>query len=541
MPGKQPRKLSKKKVAQAQDMGKKLGKRVARRVTQVNDKGGFKAGSGLGRATSLAAAYAQAQAVPKDSRAMRLPSVQSPQKTSVLDFTATTTANVNGSYALYALLFRTPTRPLWLSNRLAAGVVASRYLYRSLSVAVPMPLDSGELSFDSWVKSDNSSNWAVRSGGAQASLLLPNYCPAIDNANNVWFYIPTGGFAEAGLAKFTIYSTVSAGFDTCNYDMTFLHADSLKTEATRTIPVSGTPSYNTVTFNLPAAGWYRPLTVTYRNGTSANNPVLSGFAGGVTTGGTLYLPTALAIATGDYWDIPATTQEYATAPIIWRNTRATSVATLFANTTANLYKGGNVYGHRQLKSTEYGTGVFNTAYFSSIYQSTYDSTAEAERECKPLETGMYTFAKPDDASLQFRDWTFTATLDSVQNVGCVRFDSTDYVDVMKFASSTVGGVENWQTNLMITTSKHLEFKHGTQLWPMDVCRVPYSVWQQAMVAMAEMPNHYENPIHLAAIAAMARAAAQWALPVLAPYAKQAAMALATKAYSAFSNRMRKRP
>jgi hypothetical protein len=349
---------------------------------------------------------------------------------------------------------------------------------------------------------------AEQSGAA----FLSSYFPAIDDGGQMWFYVPAGGFA-AGIS-FILNSAVTGLSAALTCDILYGFDTTQKSTLTFQLGMSGS---SLQAFTGLGACWFRPTLLECTAAGSAD-ALITQIQVGTLTGGTFASPTDLSVAGTTYWDLPEPISEESTVTVPWSDTRATAAATLFINTTSVFNKEGRAQAVRCITSR---AECFRNSFFTSQFQTYFDAASQAFRYSGPLEKGFYVYSKPDAASQTFRDWC-------TKYNGAFRFNAFDYVDIVKFVDHSYGGSQA-ETNLSAITNYHIEFRNSSVLWTTSVTRVPLETWRQAVTALTEMPNFYENPTHFRSIIGKAKQALQWAGPIVAPYARGAAKALAMQA------------
>lgn len=183
--------------------------------------------------------------------------------------------------------------------------------------------------------------------------------------------------------------------------------------------------------------------------------------------------------------------EYTSAPIVWQNTRANSVAVLFSNVSAVLQKEGVVTCARA--PSEGGL----TMWSHDTWQTGFTKIHPRERYFGPLEKGLYTFTLPDAVSEVYHEYddlginlpVFKHYLDGNRFCHCVLFRDPDHL-----------------ASMAITVDRHIEFKSNSVLFPYGFSSVPLEAYHQSQMALANLGVFYENPLHLGTIASLARQA-----------------------------------
>jgi hypothetical protein len=370
------------------------------------------------------------------------------------------------------------------------------------------------------LESATATSWNLTVNGTD---FLPNYPLAVDSTNGVWFYYPSGG--SAFLVELDTTINLSGGpltwtFETCQ---------NFSSSNIKTFTVQGGTTGDIMGAAVTAAvlpdvhGFIRPVLITC-TGDIVGDGLIEAIRIGVATNGTLTVPQSAATGTAytptAFFAPPPDTESIKTAVAPYSDSRVAAVSVLFMNETREFGKEGHVNGLRVNLRT--ASSIFSPTMYTT-YDTLYANTAEKDKYGGKLQEGLYMFCRPDEASLQFRDWTSygaSATAGSV-----IRLDAFDFVDIIRFTDRNSAE----DTNLTAVTTYHLEWLNTTPLWPSGVQRMPYESWRQAIATLSEINHYTENPIHLRDIMRRVGQALRWAAPIVAPYAKQAAFALARTA------------
>lgn len=463
------------------------------------------------------------QALPSDFAAFRIPN-QTPMRSSVLKFVDERPFAVTATNNTFALITRSPTRQLWLSKTIPATLAASAYYKRTYTTTnrSMIPNNKGEsLSMLPMLQleSATATGWTLVSSSPD---YVPNYPLAVDSTNGAWFYFPPGG--HVFIVELDTTVNLSGGPLTWTFEV----CQNFASSNNRTFTVRGGTVGDACTATLLTSthpgchGFVRPTLITC-NGDVVGDGEIEEIRIGICTNGVLTLPLAanaggFAYTPTPFFDPPADTEALKTANAPFADTRVSAASVLFMNETRAFGKEGHVNGLRiNCKSA---TNVFSPSLFSS-YDSLYGSTHEKEKYGGPLEKGLYMFSRPDDSSLQFRDWTASPS----SAISVVRLDAFDFMDVVRFTDRN----NTDDTNITAVVTYHIEWLNTSVLWPTAVQRMPYEAWRQAIATLSEVHHYTENPIHLRDIMRKLGQAIKWAAPIVAPYAKQAAFSLARAA------------
>lgn len=471
-----------------------------------------------------ASQLAQVQAVPHDHAPMRLPTLPNIERTSVLQFTENLTMTVPSGQTRCVMLLRTPDTGVWVQEGQLASQQSSRFWTASF-VALPLPHEAGEsigtLPFFNAERSYTFNVVNNDSSEVSPAAWLRNYPLGCDRQNSIWFYHPGNG------NTFGVRADLTESLSTGAWKFVFDYTPDFSTSNTFNRSFGATANGNRIYGGSKSeGGWYRLSSITCTT-TASSFCEISALSFGVCTGGNLDAPSPLG-TTAPIW-VPGDRQITASiAPYVFSRTRATAKAALFQNATAALYKDGTVQAfHLPVEDA----GLFNST-FNDDFPAKQATLSPINRYYGLMEKGFYGFTRPDGSSQAFRDWTvsfqFAGGTDMEQYV--FQLDAFDYVDVVRFTdlADPAAGPGGGGTTIGVTVDTHVEFRNTTSLWPTAVAHTPVEQWHAAQVTLADIPNFYENPVHLATIARLAYQAARWAAPIVAPYAKQALRTLVVK-------------
>jgi hypothetical protein len=465
------------------------------------------------------AQLAQVQAVPHEYPPLRLPTFPSIERTSVLKFVANAQTSVESREKVF-ILRRDPVVPVWHSAPFTTALTQVYTFDPSTSGLYQKPnfpnLQGGN--YDVSILTDTK---------PFATLLFPatpvQTIPWIlgKSSKENWYYIPCG---MVGIVSVLVDASPAGGAWELTFESTL---DFSTNDASAAATVASTLSGNYINFVVPAEGFFRPLTINVQ--TAVGNALqISSVYVGFTSNGTVPFTTPSAPASTIYPFIPLLSQPIEPGvPQIYEGARANAVAMLISNSTAVLNKEGTVEAYRVQDSgsmvLNYTTAIGNLTRFS-------EHAAPPDRYLGLMEKGIYAFTIPDQGSANFRDWTMQ--LWGGQTVSLVQLDNAAYDFVIGCTDLTAGA-----TNLSITIDIHLEFRNATMLWPIGVSMVPLEEWHKAQLALHKIPCFHENPLHLAAIAGVARAAAMRLAPYAIPLLRSAGQYVLDKTISSISSRI----
>lgn len=461
------------------------------------------------RAVASADQLVQTIAVPHDHRPQRVPSFPNLERTAVVNFTTTQTIGFTAGTTTPALMVRHPAYPLWVPRPVGSASTALSVGYSGTLVSanfsavgdvavLPQTWADGCFTVGSATDLDVSSYpLGMTANGAQwvSGLSVSGGAPQI-------------GFSGTGSYNLTVFYETWDGQEIQQYSTTFLWA----------APNGAVAVSNAV------GRWFRPLRIFATAVTTAG--VISSIHCGITSGGTLYVPTNAAAT----FLLPlASPAEYRASSVQYASTRSTAVGALFSNVTAVMQKEGTVAAIRVPRAN-------GAIWSNSAFANLQASVPAIERYFGPLEKGLYAFTLPDSSTEVFRD----CLSDLSYNGGLLptfALDGFEYATLIQFSDldATAG------TNLAVTLDNHLEFRCSSMLFPLGFSSISLENYHLAQMALVKMGVFFENPIHLAAISRMAMSALRSVAPIVAPYVRQAAIAtgqhLLNKGMAAIGARM----
>lgn len=458
----------------------------------------------------------QAIAVPRFHRPQRVPSFPALERTSVLAFTDTFTLNTEispGQQTRLAVI-RDPVFPLWrwIETPSQAASSAGVSIYRIMDVGMICQPSIALVLTPEW--QDSVVTYPIVSWPAPAAPLYvyegKEYTPCLNSNVGVQFRFTANPGASA--------IAVAGTYLTDNLDLENFEFNGLPT-----VTLSGAYWYAGIVGTLPTSGVGFKIDVI--NYTSTNGVLLEAFYVGSTTApsGMAFPCTAPTYSEPVRAMLPATTAtEYTAAPIVWQSTRANSVAVLLSNVSAVMQKEGTVNAARA--PTESGINMFS----SDNWNTQFTRVHPKERYFGPLEKGLYTFTLPDSVSELYHEY---------DNIGYVIPVHRHYLDGNRYAHCILMKDPDHVSSLAVTVDRHIEFKSNSVLFPYGFATTPLETYHQAQMALANLGVFYENPTHLATIAAFAKQAAMKYGPRLLQAALPYALKGANKILSAVNTKL----
>lgn len=283
--------------------------------------------------------------------------------------------------------------------------------------------------------------------------------PLKDSTGTLWSYVPGGvnwyidvtGFVAAGMVRVMIRNRK------------YHDTEEEQLVANLTTDAAGAASLGMTV--LTEASWV--------NLTS----VLLGGSAVTSSTSTIALRIPICTAFGPVMKMPAL--EALVSPL--QNMRVNAAALLMSNTSAPLYKNGNV---NAAKLTWNKTNIFWP--FSAI--AAIGDVHESLRFSGVAETGAYTFLVPSQASLNFSDYRSDGAF--ISYVGS--FD--DYKDV-NYVSFDVAVVAGQPFTMQLRYDAHLEAITQEQIWNIGVPIMLNDEFQAVVAAAASLVPFTENPLH----------------------------------------------
>jgi len=468
------------------------------------------------RATGGMSELAQAMAVPHEHKPQRIPSFPNLERTSVVQTVATDTLPVASNLYRDFTLVRSPTYPLWTTCKAATGPASLGY-----SATPATGNGFGSLAAaGATINLPNDPFTAYFANGADTTFLkaMSRRYPLARARDGRTFLISN---KDGQAAISLVFSGTLAANCTLIFEVWDGSGETTIVNV-HNVSISGT-SLSLPLSNELGGGFWRLASIQL-NAWTSGNPVLSSFSCGVLTGGTLATPTFTGPGLNCYCPVFAP-PEFTSSRIPYGSTRANAAAVLLSNVTAVLDKEGTISCARVPRTSApgcfYGGYLYGTS-FTTLISSVYPK----DRYFGPMEKGLYAYTLPDSSTDGFTD----CVSDSVHPDGfpapIFNLESFEYVSLITM--SDLGG--NGST-IAVTQDAHLEFRSSSMLFPVGFSQTTLEAYHVAQMALAQQGVFFENPVHLAAITSLIRAAVSRLAPVVMPYAKTAAVAIGNKLLS----------
>lgn len=493
-------------------------------------------------ATSTLSSLAQVVAIPADHSPVRMPTFPALERTSQLQFKDTGTVAVTAAGATSGFLCRDPAMPLWMTQSLFGTTATTwSWFYQAYSgvtvtqaniVASIACTDPDEVYMNT-------------------SAVGPAVAPLIRFNGTNYFYYPSGLLGIAGGSpNFSVQITtdIASSPARVEIDIELISVGQTIEEVTLRNGMTGTNLTSTATsvgFNintgaLVSAGITLDRFVGFRltevrfTATTAGPLVTSICVGFTSDYSSTPFPTATPLsgpAAGNIasvlWPVYGPT-DYNVSMLPWRGTRATAVGVLFSNVSTVMSKEGVVNAGRV--STE-AINIFDTTKYSASISTVHPK----DRYFGAMENGLYTFTLPDSGSEVYRDCAtnvaiitpLPAVYVSPKNVRAFCFDLSNigYANLFQFTDIDSANA----TTLAVQLDRHIEFRNTSALFPVGFSSVQLETYHAAQMALVRLGVFFENPSHWSAIASLVKKAVGAVAPIVAPYAKQAAVAVGRKA------------
>lgn len=419
-------------------------------------------------------------AIPRDHKPIRLPTFPNLERTAVLSTMQAATTAVTGASVARALLFRSPTYPVWVKQTTATAQFAGLVWNFTAQAA-----DDATLAFTAPPESyfGTASNQHLVLGRKDDGL---------------WLYVPAGCYVGLRL----IVNTSATMALTLSYQV----FDGTSTGTTETVAsLTGTDVYLTASSAFTVGSWVRFISLDVNASASLSSYLVNL---GWVTGGSFFSPTGTLSSIMPLGAPP----EFNNSIIPYGSTRANAVAVLFSNVTAVLNKEGTVRATRVPMSTPMQLwGAFEN-------DPAFAASHPAETYWGPLEKGLYAYTLPDEATVRFRDCTVEIRSDAGVKAYLPAFDldGFQYASLIAFTDLTTG-----DSTLAVTVDSHLEFRTNSALFQLGFSATTLEAEHVAQMACVRKGVFFENPTHMTAIAALIRQGLTAVAPVLRSAAKGA--------------------
>lgn len=203
------------------------------------------------------------------------------------------------------------------------------------------------------------------------------------------------------------------------------------------------------------------------------------------------------------------------APML-ESMRVNSSALLLTNTTAQLYRNGDVVGGRVMGRD---VNVFDPA----ATKARIEGVNTKLRYSGAAEKGCYTFLTPSTASLNWSDYRGNWPANTNVAVPVV-YDPADfeYVNVVHFNCSVAGG----GFTIKARHDMHLEVITDAEIYDLGVPQISYDEFAAVVTAASSIVPFTENPTHMAALGHLGRTVLTHLAPYLVPMGRMAVSKLA---------------
>lgn len=446
---------------------------------------------------------------PLASRAQRLPTFPSVERTAVMQFTAPTRTTVEASDTR-VMVCNQAAYPVWtdyktvyfggtfitsLSYLSKNNDPDSPYFYNEPAAGTAIP--QGAIA-PTW-NPDGSSSTAGQPGLGSTSTYDPYVISPIIGMDrsvtpNPFLYVvqpTTSLFVAVQFAAATTGLQVSIELEVW-----------IGTGVAKRMRFSSTGSadfnvlFQKTQFNLLGATpiWVRPVSVNIGNAGSApaiSAPVVymfstaQNYASSSFIGSTTQATTTIDIASGtggfrSFLPNPVPIDFYYTA-IPWGDTKVTAVGVEATNVTKVLNREGVVMCGRVNPVTKYLWNV-GASDLASLHPS--------EKVQLPMEKTIRTYVLASAELGEFTDYTYpvsTAVYNPVTLVGAASYLPVFNLSSNAFANFMVFQDPDGGSSISLRSALHIEFKSNTVLWPISISRVKMEVFHQAISRAAQGP------------------------------------------------------
>jgi len=496
-------------------------------------------------ATSTLSSLAQVVAIPADHSPVRMPTFPALERTSQLQFKDTGTVAVTAAGTTCGFLCRDPAMPLWMTQSLfGTTATAWSWFYQAYSGATTTQANI----VASIACADPDEVYMI------TSAVGPAVAPLIRFNGVNYFYYPSGLLgnttAPAGTPNFSVQITtdIASAPGRVEIDIELISIGQTVEEVTLRNGMTGTNLTSTATsvgFSintgaLVSAGIRLDRFVGFRltevrfTATAAGSVVSSicvGFSSDYSS-----TPSSTAVplsgpaagnAASVLWPVFGPT-DYNVSMLPWRGTRATAIGVLFSNVSTVMSKEGVVNAGRV--STE-AINIFD----NTMYSANISTVHPKDRYFGAMENGLYTFTLPDSGSEVYRDCAtnvaivapLPAVYVSPKNIRAFCFDLSHigYANLFQFTDIDSANA----TTLAVQLDRHIEFRNTSAIFPVGFSSVQLETYHAAQMALVRLGVFFENPSHWSTIASLVKKAVGAVAPIVAPYAKQAAVAVGRKA------------
>lgn len=443
-------------------------------------------------------------AVPSEHDPIRMPS-NNPQLTAVCAFKQVTTVKVPKSGVAVGVLIRSPTYPLWIEVNYDGPAFSiwreGTGLYRAGLHTLP----------------SNAVKWygAFKTSGEQ-SPLAANWPLGATNDYQGWTYVPRGmtplmciqldSIPESGSTPVVGYYLWEGGAKS-HYKQQLASADP-NNNLNWFLPTTHFSDFKGGWFCLHTFGGFGvAANFTIRVGATKGNGEYWSPAGTISS---LLLPA---------YSVP----EFTVTTLPYQHVRCTAAASLFTNVSSALNKEGTVKAIR-VPVNQYDPWSTRASEVSSYHAKQLYSG--------PLEKGFYSFTLGDELSDHFKDHSYVNAAGT--QVPVIHLEGMEHATLIEFVDLDAATANT----LQVTTGWHLEFLTTSSLLPVGRTVLTLQDCVDVRLALLDVGIHYENPVHLAAIAAMVGRALAGLGRTLAPHALDIAKAAWAGGRDEFNRKIR---
>lgn len=454
---------------------------------------------------------AQSIAIPHEHRPTRLPSFPNLERTAVVPTVATGTVAVTSGYMRDWTLVRSPTYPLWTRSTPSTQSASLYYWATPTSGAFGSIAAVGNSVIFPY---EPYTTYGANGTDAAWIASMKRRYPLARTRDGRAFVVAGAGTAYSGVT-ISFSATINATFNLV-FELWDGTGETTVVSATATVNAS---YVDYVSPTLLSGGFFRLVSATCTSWTSGNVNVTALYAG-ITSGTSISNPSGTSCAC--YAPVFAP-PEFVGSRIPYNATRANAAGVLLTNVTAVLDKEGTISAARVPRSA--APGCFNGSLdlAASSFTTLISNVYPKDRYFGPMEKGLYAYTLPDSSTDSFFDCVSDSLHADTFPMPVFNLDSFEYVSLITMAD--LGG--NGST-IAVTQDVHLEFRSSSMLFPVGFSMTSLEAYHTAQMALAQQGVFFENPVHLAAIGSLIRAAVTRLAPVVLPYAKTAAVAVGNR-------------
>lgn len=496
---------------------KSRGKRQQRNQRRRTAKRGRAPRKSVGQlrdAVAYSNMVARTIALPSDYPPLRIPSINSTQKTAVVALNAATQSEVVSTTAQRWMLIHSPVAPVWTDCAVASDygryvtvVEGTRFSGWGTTVNVADVFSS--------VSSAPGAEFELYSANTSVEDTTATTLPPIGVYNGKQFVYVANNELLCPYVHIDPIGAYPASSPAGNLVVTmeFWTPKGVVDHEFVLLPgaLTGLGSGNVgwAASGGPNGSWYR-----IRDLRLAENASFTATAGAyemqfqlriaIISSGQTMINNTVATTDVKFRPWPAARCIEASTPVIYDSCRITAASLRLTNVTALLKQEGSIYAARLNART---TNVFN---FTS---STFSGVPVSEKHNLSLQKGLYTYLAPGQ-DLQFKE--HLVALDRNVSPNNAAIVPLLHLDDLQMVNCAIVGDPDLTTSsqLNATFDMHIEFMSSSQLFPTGVTLINPIDYSAAVTALCTTGYFFENPSHYAALARLVLNGLKIAWPML---------------------------